>query len=107
MQLRFENCSLLDEVKIHYTLPVLIAWRETDYQNQEYFFDMMYTDNGGGHNRKETTLLLKFSMVSILLIVLSEFGIDIHITHISIVMLFIRGNSHRVVSIQMQKKKLK
>ncbi|KAK1570625.1 hypothetical protein Q3G72_004752 [Acer saccharum] len=62
MQLRFENCSLLDEVKIHCPLPVLIAWRETDYQNQEYFFDMMYTNNGGGLNREKATLLLKFSM---------------------------------------------
>ncbi|KAK0593071.1 hypothetical protein LWI29_030310 [Acer saccharum] len=62
MQLRFENCSMLEEMKIHYTLPVLIAWRETDYQNKEYFFDMIFTDNGGGLNGKEATSLLKFSM---------------------------------------------
>ncbi|KAK4835544.1 hypothetical protein QYF36_011210 [Acer negundo] len=61
MQLRFENCSVLDEVKIHYMLPALISWHEIDYQNREYFFDMMYTDDGG-LNHEEATLLLKFSM---------------------------------------------
>ncbi|KAK1571563.1 hypothetical protein Q3G72_019214 [Acer saccharum] len=62
LKLRFENCSMLEEMKIHYTLPVLIAWRETVYQNKEYFFDMIFTDNGGGLNGKDATSLLKFSM---------------------------------------------
>ncbi|KAK0573297.1 hypothetical protein LWI29_006007 [Acer saccharum] len=59
-QLRLENCSMLEEVKI-YALP-LIVWRERCDWNRRYILDMMFTnDQSGSFNRYASLWALKFS----------------------------------------------
>ncbi|KAK2637104.1 hypothetical protein Ddye_031896 [Dipteronia dyeriana] len=63
MQLRLENCSVLEEVNIRYALP-LVVWRERYNWNQRYILDMMFTnDQSGSFNQHAPLLALKFSKV--------------------------------------------